>query len=245
LTTFEPLDRDDLLALRAASTATLSTQLFRLGLRNQVLAGLRLLSQAMPRMVGEAFTLRYIPAREDIDTLDVYDDYDHPQRRAIEACPEGHVLVMDCRGEGRAASAGHILLTRLQVRGAAGCVTDGTLRDTPAIAGLSMSVYAAGASPMTNLALHHAVDLQVPIGCAGVAVYPGDVLVGDAEGVVCVPRHLVPIVAQPAMAQEHLEEFILRKIENGAPLRGTYPPNEATLREYRIAAEPIDGHIAR
>jgi regulator of RNase E activity RraA len=245
LTTFEPLDRDDLLALRAASTATLSTQLFRLGLRNQVLAGLRLLSRAMPRMVGEAFTLRYIPAREDIDTLDVYDDYDHPQRRAIEACPEGHVLVMDCRGEGRAASAGHILLTRLQVRGAAGCVTDGTLRDTPAIAGLSMSVYASGASPMTNLALHHAVDLQVPIGCAGVAVYPGDVLVGDAEGVVCVPRHLVPIVAEPARAQEHLEEFILRKIENGAPLRGTYPPNEATLREYRIAAEPIDGHIAR
>jgi regulator of RNase E activity RraA len=243
--TFDPLDRGDLAALREASTATVSTQLFRLGLRNQVLAGLRLLSQAGPRMVGEAFTLRYIPAREDIDTLGVYDDYDHPQRRAIEGCPEGHVLVMDCRGEGRAASAGHILLTRLQVRGAAGCVTDGTLRDTPAIAQLSMSVYAAGASPMTNLALHHAVDLQVPIGCAGVAVYPGDVLVGDGEGVVCVPRHLVSIVAAPAKAQERLEEFILRKIENGAPLRGTYPPNEATLREYRTAAEPIDGHIAR
>jgi regulator of RNase E activity RraA len=242
VTTF---DRDDLAALRETSTATLSTQLFRLGLRNQVLAGLRPLSRTGPRMVGEAFTLRYIPAREDIDTLDVYDDYDHPQRRAIEACPEGHVLVIDCRGEGRAASAGHILLTRLQVRGAAGCVTDGTLRDTPAIAALSMSVYAAGASPMTNLALHHAVDLQVPIGCAGVAVYPGDVIVGDAEGVVCVPRHLVSVVAQPARAQEHLEDFILRKVENGAPLRGTYPPNEATLREYRTAAEPIDGHVAR
>jgi hypothetical protein len=102
---------------------------------------------------------------------------------AVETCPEGHVLVMDCRGEGRAASAGHILLTRMQVRGAAGFVSDGTLRDTPAIAGLSMSVYAAGASPMTNLALHHAVDLQVPIGCAGVAVYPGR---GHAAGV---PQH--------------------------------------------------------
>ena len=243
MTSFDPLDESDLVALREASTATLSTQLFRLGLRNQVLAGLRLLSRRGPRMVGEAFTLRYIPAREDIDTLDVYDDYDHPQRRAVESCPPGQVLVMDCRGEGRAASAGHILLTRLEVRGAAGCVTDGTLRDTPAIAGLSMNVYAAGASPMTNLALHHAVDLQVPIGCAGVAVYPGDVLVGDDEGVVCVPRHLVSIVAQPARAQENLEEFILRKVENGAPLRGTYPPDATTLREYHdTTTDRVDGN---
>jgi regulator of RNase E activity RraA len=228
----EPLDPDDLAALRRTSAATVSTQLLRLGLRHQVLSGLRLLSRSEQCMVGEAFTLRYIPSREDIDTLSVYDDYDHPQRRAIETCPPGHVLVMDCRGEGRAASAGHILLTRLQVRGAAGCVTDGTLRDTPAIAGLSMNVYAVGASPMTNLALHHAVDLQVPIGCAGVAVYPGDVLVGDAEGVVCVPRHLVSVVARPAQAQERLEEFILRRVAGGAPLRGTYPPDAATLREY-------------
>jgi regulator of RNase E activity RraA len=242
LTTTDPLDGNDLAALRETSTATVATQLFRLGLRNQVLAGLRLLSTSGSRMAGEAFTLRYIPSREDIDTLDVYDDYEHPQRKAVETCPEGHVLVMDCRGEGRAASAGHILLTRMQVRGAAGFVSDGTLRDTPAIAGLSMSVYAAGASPMTNLALHHAVDLQVPIGCAGVAVYPGDVLVGDDEGVVCVPRHLVPVVAQPGQAQEQLEEFILGKIRGGAPLRGTYPPDEATLREYRNA---VDGHIAR
>jgi regulator of RNase E activity RraA len=232
LTTFEPLDGNDLAALREVSTATLATQLFRLGLRNQVLAGLRLLSRGGSRMVGEAFTLRYIPSREDIDTLDVYDDYDHPQRKAVETCPQGHVLVMDCRGEGRAASAGHILLTRMQVRGCAGIVTDGTLRDTPAISGLSMSVYASGASPMTNLALHHAVDLQVPIGCAGVAVYPGDVLVGDDEGVVCVPRHLVAAVAQPGKAQEQMEEFILQKVEEGAPLRGTYPPDDVTLGEY-------------
>ena len=233
MTTVEPLAENDLTALHAVSTATLATQLFRLGLRNQVLAGLRVLSRNGPRMVGEAFTLRYIPSREDIDTLDVYDDYDHPQRKAVETCPQGHVLVMDCRGEGRAASAGHILLTRMQVRGCAGVVTDGTLRDTPAIADLTMPVYAAGASPMTNLALHHAVDLQVPIGCAGVAVYPGDVLVGDEEGVVCVPRHLVATVARPGKAQEELEEFILRKVQSGAPLRGTYPADEATLAEYR------------
>ena len=250
MTTIDPLTKTDLTTLRQASTATLSTQLFRLGLRNQVLAGLRLVSRGGPPMVGEAFTLRYIPAREDIDTLKVYDDYDHPQRRAIESCPRDHVLVMDCRGEGRAASAGNILLTRLQVRGAAGCVTDGTLRDTPAIAGLSMSVYAAGASPMTNLAVHHAVDLQVPIGCAGVAVYPGDVLVGDGDGVVCIPRHLVSVVAQQAEAQEHLEEFLLHKVENGAPLRGTYPPDDTMLDEYRDAADntfPDNGthHVRR
>ncbi len=239
MTTFEPLHPTDLAALSETSTATLATQLFRLGLRNQVLAGLRMLSRDGSRMAGEAFTLRYIPSREDLDILDVYDDYDHPQRKAVETCPPGHVLVMDCRGEGRAASAGHILLTRMQVRGCAGVVTDGTLRDTPAIADLTMNVYASGSSPMTNLAMHHAVDLQVPIGCAGVAVYPGDVMVGDAEGVVCVPRKLVPVIAQAGLAQERVEEFILRKVQNGAPLRGTYPPDAATLGEYRASVNSV------
>jgi regulator of RNase E activity RraA len=184
-------------------------------------------------MAGPAFTLRYIPAREDLDTLDVYRDYDHPQRRAIEQVPPGHVLVMDCRGQGRAASAGAILLTRLQVRGAGGLVTDGTLRDTPEIAQLEhLPVYAAGASPLTNLAQHHATDINVPVGCAEVPIYPGDIMVGDEEGVVCVPAHLAQEVAHAAAEQERLEAFVQDEIRAGRPLRGTYPPDAETRARY-------------
>jgi regulator of RNase E activity RraA len=231
-TDLDPIDPQHMATLTGASTATITTQLLKLGLRNTFLAGLVPQTPKAPRLVGEAFTLRYIPAREDIDVLDIYDDYDHPQRQAIETIGRGQVLVMDCRGQGRAASAGHILLTRLAVRGAAGVVTDGTLRDIASISDLEIPVFCAGASAMTNLAQHHAVDLQVPIACAGVAVYPGDVLVGDADGVVCIPRHLVAAIANPAREQEALEEFITEKIRRGAPLRGTYPPDAETLREY-------------
>jgi regulator of RNase E activity RraA len=219
--------------LSQASTATITTQLLARGLRNTFLQGLKPLDPANARLIGEAFTLRYIPAREDIDVLDVFRDYDHPQRKAIESVPPGQVLVMDCRGQGRAASAGNILATRLQMRGAAGLVTDGTLRDTPEIRQLTMPAFAQGPSPLTNLAQHHAVDLQVPIGCAEVAVYPGDIIVGDEEGVVCIPAHLADEIAEPAAAQEDLERFILGEIQDGRPLRGTYPPDEETLRRYR------------
>src|SRR3954447_15004831 len=218
--------------LSQASTATITTQLLARGLRNTFLHGIKPLNNR--RLVGPAFTLRYIPAREDIDVLEVFKDYDHPQRKAIESVPPGHVLVMDCRNQGRAASAGGILATRLQVRGAAGLVTDGTLRDTPDIAKIAMPSYAQGPSPLTNLAQHHAVDLNVPIGCAEVPVYPGDIMVGDAEGVVCVPRHLAAEVAEAAAEQEALEHFIQREIEDGKPLRGTYPPDAETRRRYEV-----------
>jgi regulator of RNase E activity RraA len=227
------MDSRTLALLKQASTATLSTQLLARGLRNTYLHGLKPLNPRL-RMAGEAFTLRYIPAREDLDTLDVYQDYDHPQRRAIESVGPGQVLVMDCRGQGRAASAGGILATRLQVRGAAGLVTDGTLRDTPDIAKIALPTYAQGPSPLTNLAQHHAVDLNVPIGCAEVPVYPGDIMVGDAEGVICVPRHLAAEVAEAAAEQEALEHFIQREIEDGKPLRGTYPPDAETRRRYEV-----------
>ena len=227
------MDSRTLALLEQASTATIRTQLLARGLRNTYLHGLKPLNPRL-RMAGEAFTLRYIPAREDLDTLDVFQDYDHPQRRAIESVGPGQVLVMDCRGQGRAASAGGILATRLQVRGAAGLVTDGTLRDTPDIARIAMPTYAQGPSPLTNLAQHHAVDLNVPIGCAEVPVYPGDIMVGDAEGVVCVPRHLAAEVAEAAAEQEELERFIQREIEDGRPLRGTYPPDSETRARYEV-----------
>ncbi|MFB9251930.1 ribonuclease activity regulator RraA [Sphaerisporangium melleum] len=219
-------------ALRRVSTATVTTQLFARGLRNAFMAGLRPLNPGCTRMVGEAFTLRHIPAREDLDVLAVFKDYDHPQRLAVESVGPGQVLVMDCRGQTRAASIGGILATRMLRRGAAGLVTDGAVRDSPYFTGLELPVFAAGVCATTNLARHHAVDMQVPIGCAEVPVYPGDVIVADAEGVVCVPRHLAAEVARDALEQERLEEFIQAEIEGGAPLRGVYPPDENTLRRY-------------
>jgi regulator of RNase E activity RraA len=218
--------------LARASSATLTTQLFKRGLRRMHLVGLRPVTRRR-RLMGEAETLRFIPAREDLDVIEVFQNPEHPQRKAIELAQPGQVLVMDARGDTRAASAGHILVTRLLRRGAAGLVTDGALRDSGAIAEMDFPVYAAAASPAMNLTVHHAVDINVPIGCGGVPVFPGDVVVGDEEGVVVIPRHLAAEVARDAAEQERLESFILEKVARGAALPGTYPPNAQTLEEYR------------
>jgi regulator of RNase E activity RraA len=219
--------------LKRASTATLSTQLFKRGLRNVFIQGVHRMSAASDNLVGEAFTLRYIPAREDLDQLSVFENPEHPQRKSIETVPAGQVLVMDCRRETHVASGGHILVTRLKVRGAAGVVTDGCLRDSEAIAAMDYPVYGAGGSAPLNLVCHHAVDMNVPIGCGGVAVFPGDVIVGDGEGVVVIPQAIVAEIAGDAREQEIMEDFVLREIEQGRALPGTYPPNGETLARYR------------
>src|SRR5579859_2433215 len=237
----EPTQRT-LDTLREATTATISTQLFARGLRNLFLFGLRPLNAQDCSFVAEAFTLRYIPAREDLDVLDAFRDPGHPQRRAIESVGPGQVLVMDCRNEARAASAGHILTTRLALCGAAALVTDGSVRDSPEIARMAFPVFTSGISANTNLIQHHAVDLQVPIGCAGVAVFPGDILVGDAEGVVVIPRELAAEIAEPAAEQEELERFILERVRAGAALPGTYPPDAATIAAYRESFSARDQH---
>jgi regulator of RNase E activity RraA len=221
--------------LRSASTATLQTQLFARGLRNTFLFGVGPLNPAASRFVAEAFTLRYIPAREDLDVLDAFSDPEHPQRRAIESLGRGQALVMDCRGDGRAAGAGHILTTRLWRRGAAALVTDGSVRDSPQLRRMGFPVFTAAVSATTNLVHHHAVEFQVPIGCAGVAVFPGDVLVGDEEGVVVIPRMLAADIAEPAAEQERLEKFLLGRVQAGAALPGTYPPGAATLAAFRAS----------
>lgn len=218
--------------LLTASTATLTTQLFKRGLRNAFMQGVRRLGSPGPNMVGPAMTLRYIPAREDLDHLGVFADPEHPQRKAVETARPGCVLVQDCRGDARAACGGEILMTRLQVRGAAGMVTDGGLRDSGAIGAMAMPVFCAGASAPLNLVLHHAVEIDVPIGCGGVAVYPGDIIVGDADGVVVLPAGIADEVAEQAAEQERMERFVLERIAAGAPLPGTYPPNAATQAAY-------------
>ncbi|NUL47113.1 ribonuclease activity regulator RraA [Cellulosimicrobium funkei] len=220
-------------ALLSVGTATITTQLLSRGFRNTFLEGLTVSNRSRQRMVGEAFTMRSIPAREDIDVPAIFQDYDHPQRKGVESVQPGQVLVIDSRGRKRAASLGHILATRLRARGAAGIVTDGSLRDMEGFETLDLPTFSAGPSPTTNLAQHHVVDFQVPIACAEVAVYPGDIIVSDRDGVVCIPRHLAESVASDAAEQERLEEFILTRVEQGHPLRGTYPPDEETLRAYR------------
>jgi regulator of RNase E activity RraA len=215
--------------LRHVSTATLCTALFKRGFRNVYIQGiLRLTAPSGGNLVGPAFTMRSIPAREDIDQISAFDDPNHPPRRAIESVPPGHVLVLDCRQEKRAASGGEILTTRLLVRGAAGLVSDGPVRDSGSIRKLDFPVYCAGGTAPLNLLHHHALEQNIPIGCGGVAVYPGDIIVGDDEGVVVIPRHLADEVAEQCEEQEKMEAFILERVQAGSKLAGTYPPNDET-----------------
>ena len=181
-------------------------------------------------MVGEAFTLRYIPAREDLNPLSVFTDRAHPQRKAVEDCPPGAVLVMDSRKDARAASAGGILVTRLMKRGVAGVVTDGGFRDAPEIARLPFPAYHQRPSAPTNLTLHQALDINVPIGCGDVAVWPGDVVVGDAEGVVVIPAHLADEVAAEAVEMTAFEDFVIEQVNAGRSILGLYPPTDEQSR---------------
>jgi regulator of RNase E activity RraA len=236
-----PIPSEVLAQLRKTSTATLTTQLFRRGFRNTFMQGVRALAVLEQNLVGVAFTLRYIPAREDIDSYGVQPDPNTLQRQAVDTVPEGHVLVMDCRGEVRAASAGDVYVTRLKASGAAGLVTDGGIRDSGAVARINLPVFCAGPSAPTNRILHRAVDTGLPIACGGVAVYPGDIIVGDADGVVVIPAHLAAEVAVDAAEQESLEAFIQGRVARGERLEGLYPVNDRVRAEYRAWRARGDG----
>lgn len=209
--------------LMGVATPTIATALFKRGLRNQFIQDVRPLSPKKANMVGQAFTLRYIPAREDLNTLEVFRNPEHPQRAAVEQCPPGAVLVMDSRKDARAASAGSILISRLQVRGVAGVVTDGGFRDSPEIAALDIPAYHHRPSAPTNLTLHQAIEINGPIGCGDVAVFPGDVLVGDNEGVIVIPAHLTDEIADETVEMTAYEDFVTEEVMNGATIIGLYP----------------------
>ena len=222
-----PATREQLMKV---STATLCTALFKRGLRNQFIQDVRPLDAGLPNMVGEAFTLRYMPAREDLNPISVFLDRDHPQRQAVEQCPEGAVLVIDSRKDARAASAGGILVTRLMKRGVAGVVTDGGFRDSPDIAKLGFAAYHHRPSAPTNLTLHQAIDINVPIGCGDAPVFPGDVIVGDAEGVIVIPAHMADEVAAEATEMTVFEDFVQEKVLEGRSILGLYPPTDEQSR---------------
>jgi regulator of RNase E activity RraA len=221
--------------LKRVSTATLATALFKRGLRNQMIQGVQPLSPPKPdSMVGEAYTLRYIPAREDLNELSVFRNPDHPQRTAIEECPPGAVMVIDSRKDARAASAGGILVTRLMQRGAVGIVTDGGFRDSAEIAALDIASYHVRPSAPTNLTVHQAIDINVPIGCGDAPVFPGDVIVGDADGVIVLPAHLADELAAEATEMTAFEDFVTERVRAGQPTRGLYPPtDDANLEAFK------------
>ena len=219
--------------LAKVSTATIATTLFKRGLRNQFIQDVQPLKSVKRNMVGEAFTLRYIPAREDLNPIEVFKDPEHPQRVAVEQCPKGHVLVIDSRKDARAASAGSILATRLMKRGAAGIVSDGGFRDSAEIAALPMPSYHKRPSAPTNLTLHQAIDINVPIGCGDVAVFPGDMIVGDEDGVIVIPEQLANEIADEALAMTLYENFVLEKVQKGDTIIGLYPPtDQQNLKEF-------------
>ncbi|CAH1661514.1 ribonuclease activity regulator RraA [Chelatococcus asaccharovorans] len=212
--------------LKSVSTATLSTALFKRGLRNQFIQDVSPLQFKGENMVGEAFTLRYIPAREDLNTIEVFRDRSHPQRKAVEECPPGAVMVFDSRKDARAASAGAILVSRLMMRGVAGVVTDGGFRDSPDIAALAIPAYHHRPSAPTNLTHHQALDINVPVGCGDVAVFPGDVVVGDGEGVIVIPAHLADEIATEAVEMTAFEDFVQGEVLKGRSILGLYPPTD-------------------
>ena len=219
--------------LKTVSTATLCTALFKRGFRNQYIQDVRPLNPNAGPMVGEAFTLRYIPAREDLNKLDVFRDHGHPQRKAVEDCPTGAVLVMDSRKDARAASAGAILVTRLMKRGVAGVVTDGGFRDSAEIAALGFPAYHHRPSAPTNLTLHQAIEINVPIGCGDAPVFPGDVILGDADGVIVIPAHLADEIAEETFEMTAFEDFVTEEVQKGRGIFGLYPAtDEKTLTDF-------------
>ena len=216
--------------LKTVSTATVCTALYKKGLRNQYMQNVYPLNPGAGPMVGEAFTLRFIPAREDLSPMSVFENRQHPQRKAIEECPPGAVFVVDSRKDARAASAGGILIARLMKRGAAGFVTDGGLRDSPEIAQLPFPTYHQRPSAPANITFHLAVDANVPIGCGDVAVFPGDVILGDGEGVVVIPAHLADAVAAESVEMTAFEDFATEKVLEGRSIMGLYPATEEKTR---------------
>lgn len=214
------------------STGTLTTQLLKRGLPSTFIAGVHPLNPAAPRFVGLAYTLRLIPKREDKMSLDAVTAPLYPQRRAIEDCPPGHVLVIDARGVTETGTLGDILVARLQARGVAAVVTDGAMRDTGAMMDFDIPVFCGGRSARNSHVHHLATEIQVPIACGGAAVFPGDVLFGDEDGVVVFPADLAAELATDGGRQERLETFLQQRVLDGAPIAGTYPPGPETLAAF-------------
>jgi regulator of RNase E activity RraA len=222
---------DGLPALTGITTATLSTVLLKRGLRNVYLRGTKPLRPGQPRVAGRAFTLRFIPAREDLATPE---SWAKPvsTRSAIEAMPPGCVVVVDARGVTDAGIFGDILCARMRKRGVAALVTDGVMRDVQGVRDTELPIWCNGAAAPPSVAGLTFVNWQEPVGCGGVAVFPDDVVVADEDGAVVIPAALASDVIASAADQERLEAWIMQEVARGVPLPGLYPPNAQTKAGY-------------
>ncbi len=228
------LAADTLDLLKKVSTATITSQLLKTqGMRTRAIKGVRPVNPARCNFVGPAFTLRYVPLREDLAQGGRRALKENPMHAAIEAIPAGAVFVLDMGGDTSCGALGDVLTSRLIARGAAGAVSDGGMRDIGPLGEMSLPVFSVShaAPPSTNDLL--IADFQRPIACGGVLVIPGDIVVGDADGVVVIPRYLADAVAKGGIEQEEIESWIKRRVQLGAPIPGLYPPNEAATAEYR------------
>lgn len=221
-------------ALAQVSTATLTTVLLKKGLRNVWIRGSKPLRAGQPRRVGRAFTLRFIPAREDLATPE---SWARPisTRAAIEAMPSGCIVVADAMGVTDAGIFGDILCARMRKRGVAALVTDGVMRDAAGVLATGLPVWSRGVAAPPSVAGLTFVNWREPIGCGGVAVLPDDVIVVDDDGAVVIPAALVDEVLRTAPEQERLEAWIMDEVERGAALPGLYPPNDETRARYEAA----------
>lgn len=225
------LSPDVVAALSTVSTATITTVLLKKGLRNVWMRGTRPLSAGQRRVMGPAFTLRFVPAREDLATPESLSS-PTSTRSAIEAMPAGCIAVVDAMGVTDAGVFGDILCARMQQRGVAGLVTDGALRDVAGVLGTKLPVWCQGGAAPPSVAGLTFVGWQQPIACGGVAVFPGDLVVADDDGAVIIPAALVEEVAAAGPEQERMEAWIMREVEAGAPLPGLYPMNAETKARY-------------
>ncbi|MCW5648935.1 MAG: ribonuclease activity regulator RraA [Ramlibacter sp.] len=226
-----PLDPSIVETLKGVTTATLTTVLLKKGLRNVWMRGTRPLRPEQPRAVGRAFTLRFVPAREDLATPASW-GAPISTRAAIEAMPEGVIAVVDAMGVTDAGIFGDILCARMARRGVAALVTDGVVRDLSGVLGTGLPVWCQGTAAPASVAGLTFVNWQEPVGCGGVAVFPNDVVVVDTDGAVLIPAAMLDEVMAAAVEQERLEGWIMSQVEAGTPLPGLYPPNEANKAKY-------------
>ena len=225
------IDPAILAALSGVSTATITTVLLKKGLRNVWVRGTRPIRAGQPRLIGHAFTLRFVPAREDLATPESWSS-PISTRAAIEAMPEGCITVVDALGVTDAGIFGDILCARMAKKGVAGLVTDGVVRDLAGVLGTGLPVWCQGVAAPASVAGLTFVNWQEPIGCGGVAVFPDDVIMVDDDGAVVIPQKLVADVAAVAADQERMEEWIMTQVNDGAPLPGLYPPNAENKARY-------------
>jgi regulator of RNase E activity RraA len=228
---------DSVLArLARISSGSLTTQLYKRGYRQPVLVGLRPLQASPKPFAGRAYTMRFIPAREDIDTyatLTTTPNADNLQWVGVEQVQPGDVMVIDSRRDTTAASMGNMLVTRMMMRGAVAVITDGAFRDGSELTKMAFPTWCAGITATTRLSYHHVADLQTPISCAGVAVYPGDVVHGDADSISVIPAHLAEEVADVCEAQDDIEAYLATRVQRGEALWGLYPPSAETREQHR------------